>query len=426
VTALRWIVTLVAVAACGHPDAAVVSTPAPAPVPTPVAGDASTAMLDRATVICDRAVRCGTIGASQLAECKGPTGRLTLVWGYPDLLGVEALVAAKRLRRDVAAEQPCLAKLAGAACRDRSADTACSRGYDPLAANVAPGGACKSWDECIDGFCSTQAGCQGTCIARSKLGEACGANQICTEDAFCWKGTCRKRAVAGETCGGHWQWCAEGLFCAGYAAEADTVPYRRPEVLGTCRAPLGVGESCLDQQDGRCRTELYCAWGDPAPTCQQPLASGATCRWLDACADGLACSGLTLHGVAQGHSHFAVARAGTCAPVLDTGSPCDPTAFVSGCPQSMRCDRTTKRCRSAGHVGDHCESSWITKPHPEDEPIDNDGCFSSNYCDVATRTCKKQLPIGAACTPQTFGVEDEPCFLATCDPKSRRCVAECR
>ena len=32
-------------------------------------------------------------------------------------------------------------------------------------------------------------------------------------------------------------------------------------------------------------------------------------------------------------------------------------------------------------------------------------------CDVATRTCKKQLAVGAACTPQTFGVEDEPCFL---------------
>jgi hypothetical protein len=54
------------------------------------------------------------------------------------------------------------------------------------------------------------------------------------------------------------------------------------------------------------------------------------------------------------------------------------------------------------------------------------GSATGHYCDVATRTCKKQLAVGAACTPQTLGVEDEPCSLATCDAKSRRCAADCK
>src|SRR5688572_19593416 len=41
---------------------------------------------DAAEVVCERAVRCGTIGRSQLEECrKGPgASRLTLVWGYDE------------------------------------------------------------------------------------------------------------------------------------------------------------------------------------------------------------------------------------------------------------------------------------------------------------------------------------------------------
>jgi len=71
-------------------------------------------------------------------------------------------------------------------------------------------------------------------------------------------------------------------------------------------------------------------------------------------------------------------------------------------------------------------SSWITKPQPPDEPIVNDGCVAANYCDVATRTCKPALAVGAKCTPQRQGVEDDPCFISQCDPKTKRCTAKCR
>lgn len=194
---------------------------------------------------------------------------------------------------------------------------------------------------------------------------------------------------------------------------------------GTCRAPREAGERCDDAPEDHCRVGLACRWGDPEPTCQPPLARGATCRWDDACADGLACVGLALHGVAEGHRHYKVARAGTCAPRLDAGDPCDPTAFVTGCPAAMRCDRATRQCRSTGHDGDACESSWITKPHADDEPLDVAACVSSDYCDVATRTCKRRLALGAACTRRTFGVEDEPCFLGRCDATTRRCISRC-
>ena len=116
---------------------------------------------------------------------------------------------------------------------------------------------------------------------------------------------------------------------------------------------------------------------------------------------------------------------GRCARVLDAGDACDAAAYISGCPASMTCDATKKVCRSTGHAGDPCASSWITKPQPDDAPLRNEGCFSSHYCDMKTRTCKVQLARGERCAPQPFGVEDEPCFLGKCDAKSRRCATRC-
>lgn len=413
---MRSLLALVALAACGHGDVPT-STPAPA-APSPAVP------LDRATVVCERALRCGVIGASQMTECK-TTRRLTRVWGSPDLLGVDTLVKENRLRVAPGGEQRCLQLLATTGCRDLTAHQTCDIGFLPVLPGVAPGGKCERWDECIDGFCSSQAGCTGKCIARAPVGGTCDHNTICTESAFCADGTCVARLGAGKSCDGNWQSCADGLFCAGYHAPNLSDHDRTVEVMGTCRAPRGVGESCVEDQLPHCKSDLYCAWGDPQPSCQKPLAAGDTCRWLDACGEGLACIGLVLRGVAAAHHHYAVATPGRCAPLLDAGSACDPDPFVTGCPQAMRCDAATKRCRSAGHEGDRCVSSWITTPQPADRPLDNDGCVSGHYCDVATRTCKRSLPVGAKCTPQTFGVEDEPCFLAKCNPTTKRCTATC-
>lgn len=413
------------------PAAVVVAETAEPEAPPPAR--AVQASLEVVTVQCERAVRCGTIGRSQLEECrKGPgRSRLTLVWGFPDLLRFGELVAQGRLAIDAAGSRACLEFLASAPCRyeQASAPAGCfAGGVTAYAPKVPPGGACERWDECADGFCTAQPGCSGVCVAKAPIGGACGSDQLCVDGAFCWEGTCRARAGVGEVCGGHWQWCKDGLLCDGFdPGDDDDHGYRRPR-SGVCSAGKQLGEDCVPPVTSSheiCAVPLFCDWGDPSPVCRAPLAEGAECRWLDACADGLACAGLTLGGRHPRGYRYGVRAPGRCVRVLDAGDACDPSAFVSGCPASMICDLAAKVCRSRGHVGDPCTSSWVTKPTPDDEPLRTEGCFGAHYCDMKTRTCQRQLARGARCVPQPFGVEDEPCFLGRCDAKTRRCAARC-
>lgn len=121
---------------------------------------------------------------------------------------------------------------------------------------------------------------------------------------------------------------------------------------------------------------------------------------------------------------FAVRKPGKCTPTLDANDPCDPDAFVSGCPAAMVCDAPRRVCRSTGHAGDPCVSSWLTTPPPPDSPPRTNSGFSGHYCDIKTRLCQLQRPRGERCTPQKFGAEDDPCYLGKCDPKQRRCIVE--
>ncbi|MBL9107580.1 MAG: hypothetical protein JNL82_42225 [Myxococcales bacterium] len=396
---------------------------------------ASTAKaLEMHEVICERAVRCGQIGRSQLADClMGPDGsRLTLVWGFERSLRIPELVAQMRLRPVPGSAQACLEFLAKAPCvYDRTqAPEGCGHGsrVEQLAPTVRPGERCTRWEECIDGFCAAQTACEGVCVARSPVGGACGSGQICTDDAYCWQGTCRARAGAGEACGGHWQWCRDGLWCDGYRPESESRHHHRPEQQGKCSPGRGEGEPCAPEhsmEDELCAPGLFCDWGEDRPVCRRPLAEGEACGWLDACADGLHCAGLELGGGHPAGHKFGVRKRGACTRALDAGDACDPRAFVSGCPQAMRCDADKRVCRSTGHAGDPCVSSWVTKPQPPDVPLRNEGCFGGHYCEVATRTCQRQKLQGERCTPQKFGEEDSPCFLGECDASTRRCLVEC-
>lgn len=411
---------------------------APAPVSeAAVAAPASVAVsggLDAGEVVCARALRCGTIGRSQLAECrKGPGSRLTLVWGYGEKLGIPALVEQGRLRVVPGAEQACLEFLARAPCRldPATAPRGCdgAPGFALLAPGVAPGGTCTRWDECIGGYCSAQVGCEGVCVAMAPLGAACGSEQLCEPGTFCWEGVCRARAGVGAECGGHWQWCEDGLMCEGYQRAVDDGHERRPAVNGRCSAGKREGEGCVPPPTSSrevCGAGLYCDWGADAPVCRVPAAAGEACGTQDGCAEGLACAGLELGGYHPAGQRFAVRRRGRCTPTLDAGDTCDPRAFVSGCPAAMVCDEQARVCRSTGHAGDPCVSSWVTQPHAPDRPLRTDGCFGGHYCEVATRTCQPQLGRGQRCAPQEFGVADEPCFLGRCDASTRRCVHECK
>lgn len=399
----------------------------------PVVAPSGRAMV-ASEVICGRAVRCGTIGRSQLEEClKGPgASRMTLVWGYEDRLGIPALVAAGRLKKVEGSVEACLEFLAKAGCWfDRTqAPKGCGYGAQlgEYAPGVPPGGVCTRWEECIDGFCTAQTACEGVCKARSPIGGMCDSDQICGDDAFCWEGTCRARAGAGEECGGHWQWCREGLWCEGYQAESENVHHWRPARNGKCSPGRGEGESCVPEhtmEDELCRPGLFCNWGEDRPVCRKPLGEGDECGWMEACGEGLACVGLKLGGSHPAGHKFGVRARGRCGRTLDAGDACDPQAFVSGCPRSMVCDEQKKVCRGTGLAGDPCVSSWITKQYPNDVPLRTDSCFSSHYCEVKTRTCRPQVASGERCVPQKFGVEDDPCFLGKCDEKTRRCKPVC-
>jgi len=387
-----------------------------------------------ADVVCERAIRCGLIGRSQLAECREGPGRsrLTLVWGFDGRRDVDGMVARGRVTREVVDPGACLTFLASAPCRPEPGSFPAGCGYhgpEPiLTPAVAPGGACEHWEECIDGFCTAQVACTGVCVARSPLHGPCDANLICREDAYCWQGTCRPRADVGAECRGHWQWCKDGLVCDGYRPGNDNDHAYAREQPGRCSAGKRLGEGCVPPGTASgevCVAPLYCDWGSDQPVCRERLAAGAECRELEACAEGLACAGLTLGGRHPAGRRYGVRKAGRCTPTLDAGDACDPAAFTSGCPAAMVCDVTRKVCRSTGHAGDPCVSSWISRPATDDAPQRHEGCFSAHYCDRATRSCKPKLANGARCEPVPFGVEDSPCYLGECDAKTRRCAAKC-
>lgn len=410
------------------PSSGVGSVPVVAATPTP------RGPLKVEDVVCERAVRCGLIGRAQLDECREGPGRsrLTLVWGYDERFERERQVAKGRIKLESADAQACLAFLVDAPCKVWPATfpAGCDdSGPEPVQiAAVPPGGACSRWEECIDGFCTAQTACEGFCKARSPVDGPCDEDQICREDAFCWEGRCRPRADVGAECRGHWQWCKDGLICDGYRKGNDDDHYHMPEQPGRCSAGKLVGEDCVPPRTaGRevCVLPLYCDWGADQPVCREHLAAGAECRWVDACAEGLACVGLVLGGVHPTGTRLGVRQSGRCAPMLDVGETCDPLAFISGCPEAAACDPQQRVCRSTGHAGDPCVSSWVLKPPPDDAPTRSQACFSSHYCHVRTRQCTPQLAMGARCEPVAFGVEDSPCFLGECDAKTRRCAAVC-
>ena len=380
--------------------------------------------------ICDRAVRCGTIGESQRPECLKGLGRsrLTLVWGTTSKLSWDVLDHG-RVRFDASRSKACVSAWLSASCYGPwSLPEGCSRVPAPvwLEPTVAPGGTCSRFDECVDGFCSsTAAGCDGRCIARSPTGGECGPNQVCQESDFCEDGRCRPRAKLGEECGGHYLYCEDGLFCEGYLPENESVEYGYPEQKGHCSRPKPEGSECFTlRSDEICDPRLFCDWGARSPKCRRRLSKDSECRWLDACAEGLVCRGLVLEGRSPtGANRIGVSVAGRCEPILDLGSTCDPAATVTGCPQSMICQRESRTCRSKGHPGDPCDSAWCAPNTVECHP---NSCFASLYCDPKSHTCQPQHAEGESCVPRVLGRDDNPCFLSDCDEKSRRCALSCR
>jgi hypothetical protein len=381
-------------------------------------------------VYCDHQIRCGLLGESQRAACVAGDGTLRPdpVFGLWDELGFDREIAEGRLVYDSVHSGECLTFWRDTPCRWDPATSppfGCIAGWPPFRPGAAAGGACRRWDECIDGYCTAQTACEGTCKARVATGAACGSNGLCLEQDFCLEDVCTPRRGEGEECPGDWQACRPGLWCEGYVPENDDPEWWHPAVPGKCALPKGVGFRCAtSENDEHCRADLFCDWGMREPECRERLPRDAECRWLHACADGLTCAGLKLGGHHPAGRRYDVLAAGRCLPHLDAGSACDPDADVSGCPDSMTCDTTSRTCRSTGWAGDPCESSWIPPGTPEDRPLRRRSCRGGLYCDPETRTCHPQLATDERCTPRPDG-EDETCFMGECDPHRHRCAPRC-
>jgi hypothetical protein len=380
-------------------------------------------------VVCARELRCGNLGASELAGCQADDGAShpDRVLGLWEELGIGEVIESGGLAWDPEGTAACLAFWAAAPCRfdPSSMPDGCHAYWPPLRPATAPGEPCTRWDQCAGGFCPSQPGCRARCVAYVATGAACGTDTLCGAGDFCLEGTCVPRRDVGAECPGHWQACRDGLWCEGFVPENDDREWWHPAIPGKCAPPLGAGASCATGgSTDHCEAVLFCDWGQREPTCRERLAEGEECRWLDACGDGLACRGLRLGGRHPAGQRYDVRSAGTCLPFLDAGDPCDPEADVTGCPGSMGCDAATRTCRSTGNEGDPCESSWVPEGTPDDRPIRRRGCRGGLYCDVETRVCRRQLAAGERCEPRREN-EDETCFLSSCDERTRRCRARC-
>lgn len=406
-------------------DAGASSVEPPPPPNLPNATSAEAYRKEVLALACARDVRCGTIAASERAACEQGAFQSPVV--------KDAIELANRgqFTIDLSRTGECLAIWKSLPCHaDRFVGPpGCVHGVADVTmrAAVPPGKPCTRDEVCEGGYCPAPPACTSKCVAYAKTGEACDSDKLCEPSAYCWDGTCRVRQKEGEACPGHWQACADGLWCKGYRRAQTRGPRPMPASPGVCSRPRAEGEGCAtDENEHHCRADLFCDGVDAEPRCRPRLPRGAECGWLDACADGLACAGLTLGGGDAHGRRYGVTARGRCEPWSDAGGACDPAAYVSGCPAAMRCDPATRTCKSTGRLGDACESSWVPPGTPDDKPITRRGCTNALYCNPATLKCERQSFAGKACTPTRFGVDDEPCWLSRCDPATRRCTPQCK
>jgi hypothetical protein len=375
---------------------------------------------------CAVQARCGRIGASEQRACE-----IEKPNGYAE--EVFSLVRKGHYTVDRSQAETCLASWTNLTCHaDRTLMPPACRSEAVVATvrgAVPPGGPCTQWDECAHGYCHAQPGCSSTCTAYVPLGGACDNNHLCEPEAWCWENLCRSRAKLGEPCHDYNQDCERGLWCKGYLPESSLPhgDYMR-EQPGTCAPRKGEGEHCVTyrhahEDDEHCRPDRYCDWGAGDPTCRPRLPKGAECDWEDACADGLTCAGLVLRGLHPSGERYAVFARGTCVPWSDVGDPCDPSAYVTGCPSDMRCDEGTRTCRFTGRVGDPCEPGGEPAGTPNDRPVSVPFCFAQSYCDPATHTCARELDVGAPCSRLPSSLD--PCLMSQCDAATSRCVRHC-
>jgi hypothetical protein len=311
---------------------------------------------------CDRAVRCGVVGASERDGCPVPPELAAIATAGLD---VGAEVDAGRMRFTSSRAQECLDAVAAAPC---AAGALVARinlhCHNVIGPKVAPRGECRGDGECSGGFC-LRAGCPGACVAWPSPGDACTPPQGCDPTVqYCGVAdggyACLRHKQEGDACEDTSE-CAFGLLCI--AAKCSTPP-RGGQPGAPCDGP------------GACDESLYC--DGATQRCTVHAGLGAACAQADACTDGFACVGLT-----------AVGSTGTCTAWLDVGQACGVAAgAVTGCPASQACAGGQCALVAPAQAGDHA-------------PCDARPCVPGLVCGT-TQRCGFPAGVGARCDAQTM------------------------
>jgi len=116
---------------------------------------------------------------------------------------------------------------------------------------------CNLNEECVSGYCNTDAGCPGTCEPAVAVGDPCTETDECEAGAKCVLDECAVFSAAagvGDPCDADEDWCGEGLFCH--------------PTTGECTAQLTEGTDCENVSDQECEAGTLCfGVGDAQKTC---------------------------------------------------------------------------------------------------------------------------------------------------------------
>jgi len=332
---------------------------------------------------CDRAVRCGQIGASERAHC-APPAILPATVEEPDVA-----VKNGRMRFFSDDAQDCLDAVNGAPCDDVALLwRVTQRCHHVLEPGTGPGEPC--WPgECEGGICTgASGGCMGTCTSYPPPGSACDpADPFGCDPTVQWcDGTCERKRPLGDPCDADQQ-CVYGYVC----------------VQGQCGDPPAFHEGDQCPVINRlCSDELYCS---SMNLCASFVAAGGACDVDVACKPGLACVGLV-----RGRPGTAPSSAGTCQAWSDASGACT-AATVSGCPATQRCQ------------GASCVAGAPAPQVSVDESCGVDGdCAGGLYCRLGA--CHFKVALGGDCSVSPTACL--PPFVCdgishTCQPSSASC-----
>lgn len=324
---------------------------------------------------CDRLVRCGQLGASEVSQCPAAPP-LGLVTGGADL-DIDAALDAGALQFHGGRAQRCLEAIKSAPCSVAQSALDFTRYCNAIVEpRLVPGKACRASQECLGGGCvETTVGCGGSCVAFAATGAACmpGATDpslLCDPTVhFCGSdGTCQLQKSAGGACAGDTE-CTFDLACVAGKC-ADPPRGRAGQVCGGSAPPCLDGLGC--NENGRCVSRV---------------GSGSACSADgDDCQAGLVCVG------------------GKCSAWSDAGGACLVAASgASGCPATQTC------------VNSVCQPATTAVSGPGSHCTGDDGCGDSLWCDGSL--CSYRNGLGGSCRA------DDNCRGGlTCDTTSQTCV----